>query len=105
MLSKTWCLGFKHSLQAELVGSCLYMGVPHVAEHGGQLVPVEGVDFEEELSAGHQCLTGIAGNGTIEQQGVVVGYEECERRLVVEDVRCHVGFFLLADIGGIADDE
>ena len=49
-------------------------------------------------------MTGIVRYAAVEEQWILVGYEERHPWLVFEHVACHVFFLFQADVGRIAHD-
>ena len=54
-----------------------------------EVIGVEGIELEEERALRSQGIGGKLGNGTIEEQRIVIRYEECQMRLVFQNITFH----------------
>ena len=84
----------------DIFGSGIAFCVQHLQHFGTELF----VDFEIERSAGTQQCLSVFCDRAVKFQRIVVGNEQGERRLVIQDVGSHQVPFPVGDIRRVADD-
>ena len=63
------------------------------------------VDFKRQQAVAFELFCGKVSDGLVEKQGLIVGHKECRCGFVCPHLWCHVGLFVLANVGWIGDNE
>ena len=86
-----------------MVGAKDYVGVAEGVKKQLEFGGKAAVYFEEEFAARNEEMECLGGYGAVEEEWVVIGYEECEVGFVVEYVFIHFIGFATADVGRVGD--
>ena len=77
----------------------------HFFQHFSQRFSIKWIDFKGQKTRRFEPAERVTGDGVIEKKRVVVGYEECAWRLMLQYMRCHIAALAFADVGWVRHDD
>ena len=76
-------------------------------DYGANRYTIKLVDYRSstEYAFGRKVVCGVVGDALVEDDGVLLGHEECDLWFVAEHIIRHFIAFFGQDIGWVADDD